>query len=318
VKVLMALLSSKQIAALTLFIVVTASVPVFGGTYAASILIIVLSFIALVSAWQIISGYAGYILLGSAAFYGLGMYMSALLTPILTLYGAIPASAAVCFAAALGLGVPFLRIKGPYFIIATLALGELIRNIVTFTETNYFRTLGRITIMYDLTTILYLLIINAVAVILAVYFIKNSKFGLGLMSIKNDEIAAESCGIPTTKYKLLAFGITAVFMGSTGAIMASRAGYIDPDIAFPAYISIYTLVMGIIGGLGNLIGGIVSAIILTLLFEIFLSMGNPYPFGILLGILLILSVLLRGKRVTLLRIFRMQKITVQKPLSPAK
>jgi branched-chain amino acid transport system permease protein len=169
--------------------------------------------------------------------------------------------------------------------------------------------------MYDVATICYMLIVNAIVAILISHFVKNSKFGLGLLSIKNDEVAAESCGIPTTKYKLLAFGITAILMGSTGAIMASRAGYIDPDIAFPPYISVYTLVMGILGGIGSLAGGIISAIVLSVLFEVFLSMGNPYPFGVLLGALLIASIFLKGKKI--IPAFRFPK-PQKAPISPEK
>lgn len=267
-----------------------ASSSFFVDPYSLALMISVLTAVTLVASWNIISGYAGYVFLGAAAFYGLGAYTVPLTSSFLNWYLAIPLAGAICFAVAFLIGIPFLRIRGVYFIIATYAFAELISNVLLYLEVSLTGTIGRYITIQDTQTIYVVALLVAFASVIVASSIKDTKFGLGLLSIKGDEDAAAASGVNTTLYKLLAFGVTAFFMGMAGAAVIPRLGYIDNTIAFRAQISFNTLVMGILGGAGSILGGTVSAVTLSLLFEIFFSSSDPFPYLIALGCLLFVAI----------------------------
>jgi len=272
----------------------------YGGSvlldrYLLSLFISVLVYVTLVAAWNIISGYTGYLFLGAAAFYGLGAYVVPWTSGLLPYLAAIPVAGALCFAAAFLIGVPFLRIRGPYFIIATFALGQLISNVILYYEVVFTRTVGRWIALQDLELIYINMVTIAFGTVIAAYFVKNSRFGYGLLSIKGDEEAAEASGVPTTMHKLFAFGLCAFFMGLAGAASVPRFGYADNTIAFSSTVSFNTLIIASLGGSGNVVGGTISAILLTLVFELFFSAAEPYPFLVLMGALIFLVVFYGGR-----------------------
>ena len=269
-----------------------ATAPFILDPYTLALTLSVLTAVTLVASWNIISGYAGYLFLGAAAFYGLGSYVVPLTSNFVNWYLAIPLAGVLCFAVAFVIGIQFLRIRGPYFIIATYAFAELISNVLLYVEEQTTGTIGRYITIRDTHEIYFVALLVAFASVIVASSIKNTKFGLGLLSIKGDEDAAAASGVDTTLYKLLAFGVTAFFMGMAGAAVIPRLGYIDNTIAFSAQISFNTLVMGVLGGAGSILGGTVSAIALKLLFEIFFSSGDPFPYLVALGCLLFIAIFL--------------------------
>ncbi len=264
--------------------------PFYGTDYTISFLLDVLTWIALTESWIILSGFTGYISLGHSAFFGVGAYFMAISWMKLPYPLIIFISALLSMGFAFAIGFPVLRVRGPYFVILTLGLSEFSKYIFINYEVNVKGTVGRILLGVPNLKILYFsLLLIAILTVLCAYFIKYSRFGFGLLSIREDEDAAESLGIDTSIYKWLAFGISAFFPGAVGAIMALRRTYIDPYSVFDPIVSFQIIVMAFLGGLGKLHGPIMGACILTLISEI-LWAKYPHYYMIILGIVLILIV----------------------------
>lgn len=264
--------------------------PLLASDYYVSVFLDLLMWIALTASWIILSGYTGYISLGHAAFYGLGAYLMAMMwTQIPYVFVVILAgmfSAGFAFA----IGFPFLRVRGPYFVILTLGLTEITKYIFINLEIKLGGTVGRILMMTPgLHTLYYSILVVTVMATATAYFVKNSRFGTGLFSIKEDEDAASALGINTSFYKWLAFGISASFPGMVGAVLALRRSYIDPYTVFSPIVSFQVIVMAFLGGLEDVEGAIVGAVILTLISEA-LWARYPYTYMIILGIVVILIV----------------------------
>ncbi len=264
--------------------------PLTASDYLVSVFLDVLMWIALTQSWIILSGFTGYISLGHSAFFGLGGYVMAMtFTQVPYLLGIIIAgmlSAAFAFV----IGFPFLRVRGPYFVILTLGLTELTKHIFINLEIKLGGTVGRIIMgAPDLHTLYYLVLIVSILATLTAFFIKNSRFGIGLFSIKENEDAANALGINTSFYKWLAFGISAFFPGMIGAILALRRSYIDPYTVFSLTVSFQVIVMAFLGGIEDIEGAMIGAVILTLISEA-LWARYPYYYMIILGIIMILLV----------------------------
>jgi ribosomal protein L24 len=165
-----------------------------------------------------------------------------------------------------------------------------ISNVLLYMEHTFAGTIGRYVTIQDTLQIYIAISLVAFAAVIVSSSIRETKFGLGLLSIKGDEDAASASGVNTTLYKLIAFGVTAMFMGMAGAAVIPRLGYVDNTIAFSSRISFNTLVMGVLGGAGSVAGGTVSAVVLSLLFEIFFSSAEPFPFLIALGVVLFVAI----------------------------
>jgi len=264
--------------------------PLLASDYYVSVFLDLLMWIALTESWIILSGYTGYISLGHAAFYGLGAYLMAMTwTQIPYVFAVILAgmfSAGFAFA----IGFPFLRVRGPYFVILTLGLTEITKYIFINLEIKLGGTVGRILMMTPgLHTLYYSILVVTIMATATAYFVKNSRFGTGLFSIKEDEDAASALGINTSFYKWLAFGISASFPGMVGAVLALRRSYIDPYTVFSPIVSFQVIVMAFLGGLEDVEGAIVGAVILTLISEA-LWARYPYTYMIILGTVVILIV----------------------------
>ncbi len=264
--------------------------PLTASDYSVSVLLDVLMWIALTESWIILSGYTGYISLGHSAFFGLGAYLMAMTwTRIPYGFGVILAgflSAAFAFA----IGFPFLRVRGPYFVILTLGLTEFTKHLFINLEIKLGGTVGRILMMTPgLHKLYYSILAVTVIATATAYSVKNSRFGTGLFSIKEDEDAANAVGINASLYKWFAFGISASFPGMVGAILALRRSYIDPYTVFNPMVSFQVIVMAFLGGLEDVEGAMVGAVILTLVSEA-LWAQYPYTYMIILGIIMILMV----------------------------
>lgn len=271
-------------------LIVLLTIPLYLPGYWFELLISILMWVILAVSWIIFSGYTGYISLAVAAFFGIGSYITvlfwpALPLPILIILGGL---ASVIFAFLIGL--PSLRIRGPYFIILTLGLSELVKYVVELYEVRVRGRVGTILMGAPSSEVFYYsLLAIAIAAVVTAYFAKKSKFGLALFSIKGNEDAAEAMGVNTTWYKLVAFGLSALFMGFTGAVMALRWTYVDPSIAFNPLVTFQVTIMAILGGMEDVRGPIIGAFALTLIAERF-GIEYPYHYMALLGITLILLI----------------------------
>jgi branched-chain amino acid transport system permease protein len=212
---------------------------------------------------NLINGFTGQLSLGHAGFMAVGAYVSAVCTKYMDL-PFVTAIIAACLAAALAgfiIGVPTLRLRGDYLAIATLGFGEIIRVILQNIE-----ELGGpagILGISRLTTWPYLFIATVLTIVVIQNLI-NSSFGRAIISVREDEVAAEMMGINTTWYKVLAFIIGAGFAGLAGALFAHYFYIIKPD-TFNFLKSFDILVMVVLGGLGSTTGAVLAAMFITVL-----------------------------------------------------
>jgi len=283
-------LKAQTLTIWTLILVILLTLPLYAAGYYISLLVTILMYAILAVSWIIFSGYTGYISLAVAAFFGIGSYMTVILWPALPFPLIIILGGLASMFFALLIGFPCLRIRGPYFVILTLGLSELVKYIFEIYEVHVKGVTGTILLGAPSSEVFYysLLIIAVIAAATA-YFVKNSKFGIALFSIKGNEEAAEAMGVDTTRYKLLFFSVSALFMGFTGAAMALRWTYIDPGVVFNPLITFQVTIMAILGGEEDFRGPIIGAAILTLISEAF-GIRYPYHYMALLGITLILLI----------------------------
>ncbi|MGH8632216.1 MAG: aldehyde dehydrogenase family protein, partial [Burkholderiales bacterium] len=199
---------------------------------------------------------------------------------------------------ALVVGLLSLRLRGPYFAILTFGLSELIRHLVTWYEFNQIGTRGRLLLASpDLHTIYYGVLVIAALVVAAAILLRRSRWGLALVAIGEDEERAEVLGLRPTWIKIAVFAASAAFIGATGAAVAPRLTYLDPQIAFNPLISFQTVIMALLGGAGQTSGPIVGALFLGLVSELFLLQFR-YAYMIILGSVLILTVLVLPHGIT--------------------
>jgi branched-chain amino acid transport system permease protein len=231
---------------------------------------------------NVIAGYAGQLSLAQAAFFGIGSYTSALLMLNFGLAFWLAAVAGILSAmlVAVVFGLPTLRLKGPYFVIATLGFGEIVRLILL----NWDRItrgpngligipspnpipLGVTTLTFDSKIGMYYLILVILLVVLVLYrnFV-NSKINRALRAIHDDQIAAEVMGINLTFYKIVAFAAGAGLSGLAGALYASYIRFISPD-TFTISEAINILIMMVLGGMGTIVGPVIGAVGITYLLE---------------------------------------------------
>lgn len=266
------------------------TVPLYSSRVTIQILITIILYVQLVIAWNIFSGYTGYLFLGVAAIYGIAGYSYAILSTRLPYLLSIVLVGIICFVIAYPLGLVFLRIRGPYFAIASYALVLLFASLVLYYEQAVSHLSGRLLQIIPLPKIYTVLVAITIITLIAAFIIKRSKLGYGLSCIKGNEDLANAVGINTSFYKTITFSISAFFIGITAAAVVPRGGYIDTTTVFSTVISFNVLVMGVLGGIGSLRGGLISAVFLSLFFEFFATSQNPYPFFIVLGVLLVLGI----------------------------
>jgi len=220
--------------------------------------------IALAQSWNLISGLTGYVSFGHVVFFGTGAYASSLLVnaglpwPAASLAGGVAGAVL-----ALIIGWPCLRLKGPYFAIAMLGLNEVMRVIVSYAEGLTGGGNGLSLPTLDASrSIYYAMGLVAAAVTAVTYAIVTSRFGLRLMTIREDEVAAEAMGIDTLRYKIYAFMLSAIGPGIVGGLSARDQGYIEPISVFPLIMTITMIVMALFGGKGTIWGPVLGAVVL--------------------------------------------------------
>jgi branched-chain amino acid transport system permease protein len=267
-----------------------ATSPLYAPDYTVILLTSIFMYIIITVSWTMFSGPTGYISLASAAFFGVGIYASAILGRVLPLPVVICIGGLASFCLALLVGALTLRLRGIYFVMFTFGLVELLLHFILWWEVNITGTTGRVVPSVGNTTVYYLMLIIFVLLVLTAYFIRHSKFGLALQSIGEHEEAAAHRGINVTAIKTITFALSAFFMGAAGAIMATRWTYIDPRIAFNPLISFMPVLMAIFGGMGQLYGPVIGAAIFTYLEE-FLVTRFPYYYMLIFGIIMLVAIL---------------------------
>jgi branched-chain amino acid transport system permease protein len=224
----------------------------------------------LAQSWNILGGYTGYASFGQSTFYGLGAYGVGIAMVQLQWPFAVGMllGVAFCVVFALLLGLPVLRLKGHYFAIATLGLAQVVGAIVAnieFAGANIGLVLPVVNnnlLFYEAALALL------VAATLAVWWISRSRFGYGLIAIRENEEAAAVMGINTTLYKVLAFVLAGVFAGLAGGIHAYWLTFLDPAGAFDLTLNVKMIIMAVFGGPGTVLGPVVGAFLLSAVSEL--------------------------------------------------
>ena len=240
--------------------------------------------------WVLFSGPTGYMSLATAAFYGLGFYMAAILNGPLPFAAVIVISGLFAFVVAAAIGALTLRLRGVYFCIFTFAVVLLINNVVLEAERLITHTRGRFVQTESVSTAFYAMLIVFVLTVAAAMYIRRSRYGLALQSIGEYEEAAAHSGINVVRTKVMLFATSAIFMGMAGAIMATRRSYVDPGIAFSMDTSFLPVLMAMFGGMGNLVGPVLGAVGFTALKD-YLITAYPDLFMLIFGVVLIVAIL---------------------------
>lgn len=282
--------SSKiQSLAILAAIFVLAVIPAFSGTYTPLFLAWVMTYCVMSLSWTFFSGKTGYISLASAAFYGLGMYLQAILGWNIPLPAMMVLAAAASFGAAFGIGIITLRLRGIYFTIFTFGLALFLNSFIHWYEVKFTHTKGRMVMPYDNDTVFYAILAVFVIILLAVIILNKSRFGLALDCIGQNEDSAQHAGINTTVMKVLAFAITASPVGAVGAVMSTTIGYVDPNIAFRILVSFFPVLMATFGGMYNMYGPIIGAVVFYSLQDYLLRKTDLYMiiFGVVMAVVIL-------------------------------
>ena len=259
--------------ALILLVGILATVPWWGSAVLVQFGINFLILATLAQSWNIIGGYTGYPSFGNSVFYGLGGYGVAIAMVQYHLPFAVGLVLGVVLAVSFAflLGLPVLRLHGHYFAIATLGLAEVMTAIVSNLEIAG-RNVGLVLPLLKGDTVFFeLSLALLVTTTIAVGWISRSRFGFGLIAIRENEEAAAVMGVNTTLYKILAFALCSVFAAVAGGIHAYWITYLDPSSAFDITLNVKMIIMAVFGGPGTIFGPVLGAFLLSAISEILAS-----------------------------------------------
>lgn len=244
--------------------------------YYRHIFILSLMWVVIGSAWNLLAGYTGQVSFGHAIFFGTGAYTAGLgVTKLgISAWWGMLLGGPVALLVGLIIGWICFRLRGPYFALATIAIGEIFR-LVTIDWRSMTDGMDGILIIQSFRSKLpyyYLALALAVACVFAVYLVLRSKWGYYFVAIREDQDVAETIGISSFRYKSLSLMISSYFTGMAGAFYMNYMAFIDPHVVFSLHdISIMAILVAIIGGVGTLWGPAVGALIMVWLQEIFRS-----------------------------------------------
>lgn len=293
-------------------IVLAALVPFVFNGYWLSIALTAMMYIALSTSWALFSGPTHYISLASGAFFGVGGYLVAtgMSDYNLSFWLMMAISALVATVLAALIGMATLRLSGVYFVIFTLGLAEMIRNLVSWVQNNFLGSRG-LYVLTDFTEshIYWMLLTVSVVVFALGWLISRSRLGFAMRIIGNDETVARHVGINTAKAKVLLFMTTGFFAAIVGAIIAPRYSYIEPNLVFSPELSFLVVIMALLGGMHRLWGPLLGVIPFTLIWEA-ISIWFPNFTTLFLGLtFLIIVYFLPNGVVGLLEKFRTRMAT---------
>jgi branched-chain amino acid transport system permease protein len=268
---------------------VVAIIGAYANDYWVGVGISVLMAVALAQSWAVLSALSGYISLGHVVFYGLGAYLVVVTWNLLPLPLALILAAILAAAFAFVIGLPVLRVRGPYFVILTFGVAELVKYVLIAVEAALGHASRLILGAPDPIVLYYMMLVLAAAATILAAGVRMTRLGHGLRALREDEEAAETIGVPVTRYKLTAFVLSAAIPGAVGGVMALRATYFDPSIVFDPMISFAMIAMTIIGGSDDLLGPVLGAVLLTGLSELLWDTA-PQGYMVILGLLLVIFV----------------------------
>jgi len=265
----------------------SANVPLLADKFWFRIATYMVMFIVMATAWNIIGGITGYAAFGNVAFFGIGAYTTGMLVakakwPFLVALPFAPVVAAV-FAALVGL--PLLRLRGHYFAVASLgvgvAVGELVQNIDYGGQPVFGGASGLFLPIYAVNNrglfFFYLMAAAAAISIAVTWWVLRSRFGYGLIAIRENEEAAAVLGVNTTAYKVAAFALSAALTGLAGGIFSQWNVFINQENAFPIEYNVQMILMALLGGTGTVFGPAAGAVLLQLLIQF---LGGSLPISI--------------------------------------
>ncbi len=249
---------------------------VIRSDYYLHLLIIALMWVVIGSSWNLLAGYTGLVSFGHAIFFGTGAYTAGLFVTKLGIsaWWGMMCAGIVSMVIGLIVGSICLRLRGPYFALATLAGGEIFRLIAINWEGLTEGMVG-ILIMQTFKSkapYYYIALILAILCVSVTHLLMKTKWGYYLVSIREDQDAAESLGINTTLYKNVSLLISAFFTGTAGAFYMNYMAFIDPEVVFSLhYISIMAILVAIVGGVATILGPAVGAFAMVGVQEVFRS-----------------------------------------------
>lgn len=286
------------IGATLVLIVVLLVLPKYLDNYLLRLATTVFMYCVLAWSWNFIGGFVGYPSFGIAAFFGLGAYVGAVLLghKLIPFWLSPICAGAVCLVVAAAVGAPILRLRGHYFAVASLAIGEVFREIaMSWTAVTgggmgvNLPPLGFKTIT-DSQLFYYAMLALALVTLATTIAVSRSKLGVAFRCIRQNEEAAIMIGIDATRAKIVAFALSAAFPGAAGALYASWVSYIDPSDVFDILNSVKAPVMVLLGGVGTVAGPAFGAL-LYLVFEELVWRSLLQFHAAVLGLIIVLLVL---------------------------
>ena len=294
----------SRILCLSLLLLIMIIMPLMSSFYQTNIMISALLYVMLALGLNIAVGLAGQLVLGYVAFYAVGAYTYALLNQAFGLgfWACLPVGGLMAVLFGLGLGFPVLRLRGDYLAIVTLGFGEIVRQ----TLLNWTSLTGgsggiknipgpglfgqELDITGNTIYIYYLVLLAVILTIIVISRLKNSRVGLALQALREDEIACEAMGIDLARVKLAAFALSSCWAGFAGVIFAAKTTFINPA-SFTFMESAMILSMVVLGGMGSIVGVVIAAVILILAPE-YLRAFSEYRM-LLFGAIMVIMMIFR-------------------------
>ncbi len=253
---------------------------IYDDAYLMSVLVLACIYTVYVAAWDLLSGFTGQENFGFALFIGAGAYIVGFMTKfgggITPLWG-IPLGGLIAAILGLALGVPCLRLKGPYLALATLAAAAIADRLVIIFSNYTGGEDGIYGVAYltgDPVADYYAALLFMLVSVAILYSIGHSYIGLLLKAIREDEPAAEAGGVNATLYKVAAFVVSAFFGGMAGAFNAHYLGYVGPDAVLASHISLNIIIMAVVGGTGSIINASLGAFALAVAADYLKNFGE--------------------------------------------
>jgi branched-chain amino acid transport system permease protein len=261
---------------------------------------VVLEYVVLATAWNILGGYCGYVNFGTAAFFALGAYCTVAIHKLLAIPLPLHMLVGGLVSGTVGLGTGYLtlRLRGAFFSIATLALAVVVQTLITNWD-----FVGGARGAYVIrpahapllgSYIEYLFVLMLALAVLAVTIaraIERSRLGYGFATIRDDELAAEASGVPTLRLKLIATTLSGALMGMAGGPLPFYVGYLDPSSGFNLAYAVNSIAMPLVGGTMTWIGPVIGAILLGAIQQIATVTISSAANLLIVGVLLVAFVI---------------------------